>query len=83
MIAPFCMHWITASLIAAFFLGCYELFTKLAVRDNAVLPVLFFSTVCNAAIWTALMLLDATRPGLLPTGLTVTPLTATQHGSSR
>ena len=74
------MHWITASLIAAFFLGCYELFTKLAVRDNAVLPVLFFSTVCNAVIWTALMSLDAARPGLLPAGLVVTHLTAHQHG---
>ena len=74
------MHWITASLIAAFFLGCYELFTKLAVRDNAVLPVLFFSTVCNAVIWTVLMSLDAVRPGWLPAGLTVVPLTALQHG---
>jgi len=74
------MHWITASLIAAFFLGCYELFTKLAVRDNAVLPVLFFSTVCNAVIWTALMTFAAARPGLLPAGLTVAPLTALQHG---
>jgi drug/metabolite transporter (DMT)-like permease len=74
------MHWITASLIAAFFLGCYELFTKLAVRENAVLPVLFFSTVCNAAIWIALMGLASARPGLLPAGLTVAPLTAVQHG---
>ncbi|MFT3868137.1 MAG: EamA family transporter [Nibricoccus sp.] len=74
------MHWITASLIAAFFLGCYELFTKLAVRDNAVLPVLFFSTVCNATIWTALMGLDAMHPGLLPAGLHVEPLTLAQHG---
>jgi drug/metabolite transporter (DMT)-like permease len=74
------MHWITASLIAAFFLGCYELFTKLAVRDNAVLPVLFLSTVCNAVIWTALMIFAVVRPGLLPAGLTVAPLTALQHG---
>ncbi len=74
------MHWITASLIAAFFLGCYELFTKLAVRENAVLPVLFFSTVCNAVIWTALMLFDALQPGLLPAGLHVEALTVAQHG---
>ncbi|MFT3784233.1 MAG: DMT family transporter [Nibricoccus sp.] len=74
------MHWITASLIAAFFLGCYELFTKLAVRDNAVLPVLFFSTVCNATIWIALMSLEAVQPGLLPADLKVAPLTALQHG---
>jgi len=74
------MHWITASLIAAFFLGCYELFTKLAVRENAVLPVLFFSTVCNALIWTTLMSLDAAQPGWLPVGLKVAPLTILQHG---
>jgi transporter family protein len=74
------MHWIAASLVAAFFLGCYELFTKHAVRENAVLPVLFFSTVCNAVIWTALMGLDTARPGLLPAGLSVTPLTVYQHG---
>jgi bacterial/archaeal transporter family protein len=73
------MHWIIATLIAAFFLGCYELFTKVAVRDNAVLPVLFFSTVCNAVIWLALIGLDAALPGLLPAGLTVAPLTALQH----
>ena len=35
------MHWIVASLVSAFFLGCYDLSTKHAVRDNAVLPVLF------------------------------------------
>src|SRR5687767_3773925 len=35
------MHWIAASLLSALFLGFYELGTKHAVRDNAVLPVLF------------------------------------------
>jgi bacterial/archaeal transporter family protein len=74
------MHWIAACLIAAFFLGCYELFTKLAVRDNAVLPVLFFSTVCNAVIWSALMAVEAVEPGLLPAGLRVDPLSLLQHG---
>lgn len=74
------MHWIAASLIAALFLGCYELFTKLAVRDNAVLPVLFFSTVTNAFIWTTLMTVEALHPGLLPGALQVAPLTLAQHG---
>ena len=74
------MSWIAASLIAALFLGCYELFTKLAVRDNAVLPVLFCSTVTNALIWTTLMCAEASHPGLLPAALRVAPLTLAQHG---
>lgn len=74
------MHWIAASLVAAFFLGCYELFTKHAVRENAVLPVLFFSTLCNALIWTGLMMVHSLQPGALPPALEVTPLTAIQHG---
>lgn len=56
------MHWIVASLVSAVFLGCYEVFTKQAVRNNAVLPVLFFSTLCSATVWTVLMALQALDP---------------------
>lgn len=74
------MHWIVASLVSAFFLGCYDLCTKHAVRDNAVLPVLFFANLSSASVWGLLMLVDALRPGELPTSLLVTPLDAVQHG---
>jgi bacterial/archaeal transporter family protein len=70
------MHWVFASLISAFFLGCYELSTKHAVRENAVLPVLFFANVCSAGVWLLLM----TAEGALPAILRVEPLTAAQHG---
>jgi bacterial/archaeal transporter family protein len=70
------MHWVFASLISAFFLGCYELSTKHAVRENAVLPVLFFANVCSAGVWLVLM----TAEGALPAILRVEPLTAAQHG---
>jgi len=73
------MNWVLLSLIAAVFLGFYELFTKHAVRANAVLPVLFLSTVCGAAVWLGLMGLGAASPGLLPESLTVDTLTPTQH----
>jgi len=73
------MHWIVASLVSAFFLGCYDLFTKHAVRDNAVLPVLFFANACSAAVWLALMGLAATLPGGFPELLRVAPLTPAQH----
>jgi drug/metabolite transporter (DMT)-like permease len=73
------MPWVVASLLSAFFLGCYELLTKHAVRSNAVLPVLFLSNVCGAAAWVALLAVAAWLPGALPAGLTVDPLTPGQH----
>jgi drug/metabolite transporter (DMT)-like permease len=73
------MHWITASLVSALFLGTYELFTKHAVRENAIVPVLFFSTLTGASIWSFLMLLDAARPGWLPASLITDPISVFQH----
>lgn len=74
------MHWIAASLVSAFFLGCYDLFTKHAVRDNAVLPVLFLANVCSASVWLGLMAAAGAVPTLLPPHLTVSALTPVQHG---
>src|SRR4051812_6655304 len=73
------MHWIAASLLSALFLGFYELGTKHAVRDNAVLPVLFFANVCSATVWTGLLAIAAVSPGALPTSLHVAALTGAQH----
>ena len=73
------MPWIAASLMSAFFLGFYELGTKHALRDNAVLPVLFFANVCSASVWALLLLIAAAAPGALPAGLLVASLTWHQH----
>jgi len=73
------MHWIVASLLSALFLGVYELCTKHAVRDNAVVPVLFFSTLTGAAVWLVLLVGQAAHPGTLPASLVVDPLTLVQH----
>ncbi|HYP16468.1 MAG TPA: EamA family transporter [Opitutus sp.] len=72
------MDWIVASLVSAFFLGWYELSTKHAVRDNAVLPVLFFTNVCSAAVWIGVMAFSAAVPHA-PASLAVPSLTAVQH----
>ena len=69
------MHWIVASLVSALFLGVYELCTKHAVRDNAVVPVLFFSTLSGATVWLVLLVGQTVQPGTLPTSLVVDPLT--------
>jgi drug/metabolite transporter (DMT)-like permease len=73
------MDWIAASLLSAFFLGGYELFTKHAVRDNAVVPVLFFSTVTGAAVWGVLLVMAHLFPGFLPASLLTESLTWKQH----
>jgi bacterial/archaeal transporter family protein len=73
------MHWIAASLMSALFLGLYELGTKHAVRDNAVLPVLFFANVCSATVWSGLLAMDTFAAGALPAALHVAPLSGLQH----
>src|ERR1041385_4002102 len=79
MFPKFFMHWIVASLVSALFLGVYELCTKHAVRENAVMPVLFFSTVTGAIVWFGLLAAEAIHPGALPKSLVPDPLSLTQH----
>jgi drug/metabolite transporter (DMT)-like permease len=74
------MSWIAASLVSAFFLGCYDLSKKHALRDNAVLPVLFLSTLCGAAVWVLLLGLIRVAPALIPAALTPDSLPLRIHG---
>jgi len=67
------------TLFSAFFLGIYELCTKHAVRENAVVPVLFFSTLTGASFWIVLLLIQAIHPGALPASLVTDSLSFTQH----
>lgn len=73
------MTWVVASLISAFLLGVYQLFTKHAVRDNAVLPVLFFVNLCSALVWIGLGGLQWALGPAFPEILRVSPLTGEQH----
>lgn len=73
------MDWIAASLLSAFFLGFYDLSTKHAVRDNAVLPVLFWANVCSSVVWLGLLAADASGGATLPEILRVDDLTLGQH----
>lgn len=42
--------WVLQGLIAAVFLGLYDVFKKTSVNNNGVLPVLFFTVLFNAVI---------------------------------
>jgi drug/metabolite transporter (DMT)-like permease len=72
-------NWLLASLVSALFLGFYEVCTKHAVQDNAVVPVLFLSTLSGAAVWVVLLVGQAAFPGELPNWLTTDSLTVVQH----
>lgn len=73
------MHWALLSLTSALFLGLYDVFQKHALRNNAVVLVLFFSTATNALVWSALLLVDAEWPGILPAELRVPSLGFVEH----
>ena len=73
------MPWILASLISAFFLGCYDLNKKHAISGNAVFPVLFLSALVGASIWTSLLALQSLAPESCPPWLLVEQLTWQQH----
>jgi transporter family protein len=45
-------------LISAFILGIYDLFKKASVKENAVMPVLFFSNVAGMLFFMLLTLLQ-------------------------
>lgn len=74
------MSWIAASLLSAFFLGLYDLSKKHALRENAVLPVLFVSTLCGAAVWLVLLFAGQAAPGAVPAAFIPEALTPAQHG---
>ncbi|MGK0186501.1 MAG: transporter family protein [Verrucomicrobiales bacterium] len=76
------MDWVLLSILSALCLGVYDLLKKHAVRDNAVLPVLFFGVVAGAAFWTPFLIWSALAPESLPFGLgffKISALSPTEH----
>lgn len=53
--------WVYLGIISAIFLGMYDVSRKHALRQNAVLPVLFLSTVFGALVMLPLVLLSRTE----------------------
>lgn len=54
--------WLSLAFLSAFFLGCYDINKKMAVNNNAVIPVLFFNTVFCALLLTPLFLVSRLLP---------------------
>lgn len=50
------MLWLVVALVSAFFLGIYDIFKKISLKGNAVMPVLFMATLTGALIFLPLLL---------------------------
>ena len=60
------MIWIIFALVSAVLLGVYDLLKKTSLKDNAVIPVLFFSTLTSALVFLPILLVGTF--GNIPTG---------------
>ncbi len=60
------MSWLLLGLLSALVMGFYELLKKQSVKDNAVLPVLFLSTVASALVWIPLVIWSYASPLSVP-----------------
>ena len=60
------MSWILLTVLSALCLGVYDLLKKHAVRENAVLPVLFWGVVVGASIWLPFVVCSALAPDWIP-----------------
>lgn len=77
------MQWVLLSLISAFLLGFYDIFKKRTVVGNAIIPVLFYSTMISGLIFLPFIILSHLQPEWFTGGFWkqfyVEPLTIRQH----
>ena len=75
--------WVILSLISAFLLGFYDIFKKQTVVNNAIIPVLFYSTMISGALFLPFILLSHFAPDCFANDfmskLYIEPLTTRQH----
>ncbi|MGB0371185.1 MAG: EamA family transporter [Opitutales bacterium] len=75
------MHWIILAACSALFLGVYDYLKKISVRENAVLPVLFFANLTGALVWLPVILCPVEwRSTWLPDSLNPDQISLSQHG---
>ena len=54
------MMWLALAFMSAALLGCYDSFKKNALKDNAVIPVLFLNTLFSSFIFLPFIILSGT-----------------------
>jgi bacterial/archaeal transporter family protein len=73
------MVWVLLAVVSALLLGVYDIFKKLSLNENAVLPVLFFSTLTTAFIFLPFLLLSGAKPEYSGYFWYIKPQTFTAH----
>jgi len=58
--------WLPFAFVSAACLGCYDIFKKRSVKDNAVIPVLFLNTLFSSLIFLPFLVLS--RSGVIEPG---------------
>ena len=72
--------WLYLGVISALFLGMYDVSRKHALRENAVMPVLFLSTLCAIPVVVPVIVLSRLAPELmLKANLLIPPASVTAH----
>lgn len=72
--------WVFLAVISAFFLGVYDILKKKSLRDNAVLPVLFLSSLTSTLLFLPLILVSECYPEVFSHHLLFVPeITWNQH----
>jgi len=75
------VSWLYLTIASAFLLAFYDYFKKLALHNNAVLPVIFGSVAAGALVWLPFVAWSALAPASLPADfLYVTGISARSHG---
>lgn len=81
--SEFDMHWVLLSLVSAFLLGFYDIFKKSTVVGNAIIPVLFYSTMISGLLFLPFIITSHLCPewytGDFWRHFYVEPLTGWQH----
>ena len=77
------MQWVLLSLISALLLGFYDIFKKSTVVNNAIIPVLFYSTLVSGLLFSPFILTSYFYPDFYQSAFWshfyVEPLTWRQH----
>jgi bacterial/archaeal transporter family protein len=72
--------WLYLSAFSAVFIGLYDICRKRAIRNNAVIPLLFFSILIEAVLLVPIIVLSAVSPHLLtPLGIFIPPFGLMAH----
>ncbi len=71
--------WVLLAVASAFLLGIYDVFKKLSLQNNAVLPVLFFSTLTSATIVSPFILISHFNPDMTNAFWYIKPQTFEAH----